>query len=152
MGILTDLNHPYVIVNKKTKTVLDLSGQDQKSIIGWSYHAGANQQWRLIGGNDGLFLIKSVSSGKYLRPLNGETKESQPLVAGNEPYGWDIKIDAQAQPGIRICAHNSDLVADLWGASANLGTEIKLFKAWYPGENQVWVLQPVVENSEQFIL
>jgi len=36
----------YVIVNKKSKTAFDLSGQDKKSIIGFTKHGRENQQVR----------------------------------------------------------------------------------------------------------
>jgi len=34
----------YYIINKKANTALDLSGKDQKSIIGFGFHGGDNQK------------------------------------------------------------------------------------------------------------
>ena len=34
----------YFIINKKSNTAFDLSGKDQKSIIGFGFHGGDNQK------------------------------------------------------------------------------------------------------------
>jgi len=34
----------YVLINGKSGTALDLSGSDNKSIVGWTKHGGTNQQ------------------------------------------------------------------------------------------------------------
>ena len=39
-----ETGQPYVIINKKSGTVIDLSGEDNQSIIGYNYHGGDNQK------------------------------------------------------------------------------------------------------------
>lgn len=43
MSIIESGKH-YKITNEGNGMVLDLSGTDNKTILGWEYHAGGNQQ------------------------------------------------------------------------------------------------------------
>lgn len=98
----------YKITNEQTKLVVDLSGADNKSIIGWNYHGGENQQvitfsisklgthnhdtlkWIPEEQDDGQWTIQSVTQ-KYLGfekvPENGT-----PLVGLDKPQSWEIEI------------------------------------------------------------
>ncbi|PPQ69127.1 hypothetical protein CVT26_003575 [Gymnopilus dilepis] len=136
-------NTRYIIRNKKAGTVIDLSGSDNHSVLGWNRHGGENQQWELIQENDGQWEFKNVATGKYLK-FDGEAKDGEPLIASDEPYGWDIWPDEQDPSGVRICVHNTRQVVDLsdHGNPAN-GTPVTLWWGWQPGENQVWIFERV---------
>jgi hypothetical protein len=102
----------YKITNEQAKLVVDLSGTNNKSVIGWESHGGTNQQvitfninisitctsydhntikWILQKQDDGQWTIQSVRSQQYLGfeniPGNGS-----PLVAVDKPQTWDIVI------------------------------------------------------------
>lgn len=98
----------YKITNEQTKLVVDLSGADNKSIIGWNYHGGENQQvitfsisklgthnhdtlkWIPEEQDDGQWTIQSVTQ-KYLgfeKVLDNGT----PLVGLDKPQSWEIEI------------------------------------------------------------
>jgi hypothetical protein len=95
----------YKITNEQAKLVVDLSGQDNKSVIGWESHGGENQQvitfnidisitctsydcdtlkWILKKQDNGQWTIQSVRAQKYLgfenSPGNGT-----PLVGLDKP-------------------------------------------------------------------
>jgi hypothetical protein len=64
-----DPNKCYKIINKYTGKSLDVYGANSANytqILQWSYHGGANQQWRVISNGDGTFDIKNRASGKLL--------------------------------------------------------------------------------------
>jgi hypothetical protein len=102
----------YKITNEQAKLVVDLSGQNNKSIIGWKSHGGENQQvitfninismtctshnhdmlkWILKKQDNGQWTIQSVRGQKYLGfekiPGNGTS-----LVGLGKLQTWDIEI------------------------------------------------------------
>lgn len=98
----------YKITNEQTKLVVDLSGADNKSIIGWNYHGGENQQvitfsisklgthnhdtpkWIPEEQDDGQWTIQSVTQ-KYLGFEKVRTMEHL-LSALDKPQSWEIEI------------------------------------------------------------
>ena len=52
----------YFIINKKANTAFDLSGKDQKSIIGFGFHGGDNQKVCYIEIPRFLFAILDLIS------------------------------------------------------------------------------------------
>lgn len=111
--------HYYVIINKKSGTAFDLSGQDQKSIIGFTVHRGDNQkvrcaatprslsdivdlisispQWKFTQFDDG-WTIQNKYNGKYLdievpnSPGNGV---SVVAIDTQNPRKWYVIYDDQ---------------------------------------------------------
>ncbi|KAG5643460.1 hypothetical protein DXG03_000892 [Asterophora parasitica] len=81
----------YRITNAKSGTVIDLSGEDFKSIIGYPNHNGTNQQWTLNWTGVG-WTFRSVSSGLYLA-IDGSNTNGTRLVAVTTPFGWHIWHD-----------------------------------------------------------
>ncbi|RDB22017.1 hypothetical protein Hypma_010816 [Hypsizygus marmoreus] len=81
----------YKITNAKSGTVVDLSGQDNRSIIGFPSHGGTNQQWALEWTNIG-WTFRSVATGLYLS-IDGSPADGTRLVAVTTPFGWHIWHD-----------------------------------------------------------
>lgn len=81
----------YKITNEKTKLVVDLSGENDKSIIGWKSHGGKNQQWITEEQDDGQWTIRSVRAQKYLG-FEGTPDNGTRLVGLAKPQLWDIEI------------------------------------------------------------
>ena len=49
--------HAYFIINKKSGTAFDLSGEDQRSVIGFTLHRGENQKVRSIYSDSSMVMI-----------------------------------------------------------------------------------------------
>ena len=99
----------YKITNEQTKLVVDLSAADNKSIIGWNYHGGENQQvmtfdilklgthnrdtfkWIPEEQDDGQWTIQSVTAQKYLG-FEKAPDDGTPLVGLDNPQTWEIEI------------------------------------------------------------
>ncbi|KAF4621987.1 hypothetical protein D9613_009502 [Agrocybe pediades] len=126
----------YVIVNTKSQTVMDLSGADSVSVIGWSRHGAENQQWEITFAGNG-WHIKNVATGKYLRHEGGNQNGSR-LIADQEPFVWHIWPDTHEITAGRIVVPSSSLNVDL-ADKGNLapGTPIQIWGRW-DGKNQVW--------------
>ncbi|KAI9448744.1 hypothetical protein BJY52DRAFT_1156294 [Lactarius psammicola] len=81
----------YKITNEQTKLVIDLSGVNFKSVIGYNFHGGENQQWITERQANGQWTIRSVEPSKYLgvetTPDNGTR-----LVGLDRPQFWDIEM------------------------------------------------------------
>ncbi|KAF8269117.1 hypothetical protein EI94DRAFT_1038863 [Lactarius quietus] len=87
----------YKITNEQAKLVVDLSGGDGKSIIGWTFHDGENQQWITEKQYDGKWTIRSVGPQKYIAFVN-TPENGTALVGLDEPQLWDIKILNSSDP------------------------------------------------------
>ncbi|KAN0132303.1 carbohydrate-binding module family 13 protein [Lactarius tabidus] len=128
----------YKITNEQANLVVDLSGQDNKSIIGWESHGGENQQWILKKQDNGQWTIQSVRAQKYLgfenSPGNGT-----PLVGLDKPQTWDIEI-LDVRPRYRLRVSGTNFVADFPLDKLIVGTGIQLWAGW-GGKNQTWVLE-----------
>ncbi|KAL7278227.1 hypothetical protein ACG7TL_008202 [Trametes sanguinea] len=95
-----------------TGTAVDMSGADNKTLIGYPMHGGPNQQ------------------------AHGGVHEHAAIVASPYPVSWNVE---QTEEGIRISWPNTDFVFDLadWG-SKTPGTKIELMHL-KPGEPcQLW--------------
>ncbi|KAF8257422.1 ricin B lectin domain-containing protein [Lactarius quietus] len=132
----------YKITNEQAQLVVDLSGADSKSIIGWTSHGGENQQWITEEQYDGQWTIRSVALQKYIALAN-TPKDGTALVALDEPQLWDIKIvdnGNYAKTSVKFCIRNTTLVADFPLDKLVVGTGIQLWADWN-GKNQIWVLE-----------
>ncbi|KAF9559357.1 carbohydrate-binding module family 13 protein [Agrocybe pediades] len=128
----------YVIVNTQSQTVMDLSGNDSVSVIGYPRHGGPNQQWELIFAQNG-WHIKSVSSGKYLRH-EGDDQNGRRLIATHDPFLWYIWPDTQNVTAGRISVASSSQIYDVdltdFG-NATPGTPVQIWGRT-SHNNQVW--------------
>ncbi|KAF7986846.1 hypothetical protein HWV62_12560 [Athelia sp. TMB] len=84
----------YKITNVKGGTVLDLSGGDNKSIIGYSDHDGSNQRWIFTHQRNG-WTLQSVGTGLYLG-IDGAPRDGAPVIATQGPTThWEIDNDGE---------------------------------------------------------
>ncbi|KDQ49765.1 carbohydrate-binding module family 13 protein [Jaapia argillacea MUCL 33604] len=126
----------YDISNVLGGTSLDLSGGDNRSIIGYGFHGGPNQKWFVERLNSG-WTFRSLGSGSYIG-IQGPPQDGTPLVATQEPTEWDIWPDEQDNSKYRVFLPNTPLNWDLadHGNSAP-GTLVTLWGKW-EGKNQTW--------------
>jgi len=136
----------YTLTNCKGGTVLDLSGADNYSIIGYRNHNGPNQSWifQKDDSSDNTWYIKSVGSGQYLG-IEGHIdniRDGTKVVAVDSPFRWHVEdSDIDGVQGIRILAHHTVFSVDLsnHGDSAE-GTRVELWGRWN-GPNQIWAVR-----------
>ncbi|KAK0455691.1 uncharacterized protein EV420DRAFT_1552763 [Desarmillaria tabescens] len=77
---------------EKGNTHVDLSGQDLRTIIGFSGHDGDNQRWEFATLGAG-YSIRSVYNGTYLSIDFKALNERRPhIVASSFPVSWDVKL------------------------------------------------------------
>lgn len=101
----------YLITNKKAGTACDLSGQDQKSVIGFTTQRSDNQkvrlspasfsgadpdlsaQWRVQDTGNG-WTVQNMFNQKYL-DVEGPLQDGTKVVAVEtaNPRTWDIRPD-----------------------------------------------------------
>ena len=104
----------YKITSEENGLVLDLSGSDAKSILGWGFHGGENQQvnnlrhfdrsvphahinhgttlqWIMERQDEGQWALRSVWTQKYLG-FENTPKDGTPLDALDKPQHWDIEV------------------------------------------------------------
>ncbi|KAF9467503.1 ricin B-like lectin [Collybia nuda] len=126
----------YIITNAKSGTVVDLSGEDNKSIIGFPKHGGTNQRWTL-NWTGKSWTFRSVSSEMYLG-LNGSPSDGTKLVAVTTPVEWHIWHDEVDPSTYRIFVPFTTFNMDLYAqGSAAPGTPITTWYTW-KGIHQTW--------------
>ncbi|KAI9566642.1 carbohydrate-binding module family 13 protein [Boletus coccyginus] len=134
--------HKYALINVKGGTALDLSGGDNRSIIGFPYHGGPNQEWYFEkAGEDHVFYIKSAESSqpKYLTSAGG-LHDGQKVVVDDAPFPWCVEdvgdrvIRISPESNRNFCVDLSDY------GNAKPGTPVELWGRW-DGDNQKWRLK-----------
>ncbi|PPQ72685.1 hypothetical protein CVT24_012663 [Panaeolus cyanescens] len=126
----------YFIRNVKGGTVVDLSGEDNQSIIGYPRNDGENQQWE-VEEVDGGWYIKNVQDGRYLA-LPEEPRDDLTVVVSEEPYIWHLWGDEEIEGGVRICVPNTQQNLDLTNyGSEEPGTRVAIWGRWQ-ANNQIW--------------
>jgi len=126
----------YSITNAKAGTVMDLSGLDNKTVIGYTNHNTTNQQWKLQWTNIG-WTFQSVGNGLYLG-IEGAKADGTRLVATTTPFGWHIWHDEVDPSTYRIFVPNTTLNVDLNNKGSTVpGTAITLWYRW-AGIHQTW--------------
>ncbi|OAX32521.1 carbohydrate-binding module family 13 protein [Rhizopogon vinicolor AM-OR11-026] len=138
--------HTYTLTNCRGGTVLDLSGADNRSIIGFYANGGSNQSWIFLrdhsGGNN--WYIKSARSGQFLG-MEGHIdniRNGTRVIAVSSPFRWNIEDSGIAGVrGIRILAHGTDFSVELsdhgnWAE----GRKVELCGRW-TGPNQIWAVK-----------
>ncbi|KAG0703393.1 carbohydrate-binding module family 13 protein [Suillus ampliporus] len=137
-------NQTYTLKNCKGGTVLDLSGGDNYSIIGYNNHNGPNQSWVFERIDAEGWLIKSAGSDKWLG-IQGEPwdiKDGNKVVAVSSPFKWKVEnSNIPGVEGIRILAHGTNFSVDLSdNGNSKEGTEVQLWGSWQ-GANQIWAVE-----------
>ncbi|KIK43193.1 carbohydrate-binding module family 13 protein [Suillus luteus UH-Slu-Lm8-n1] len=132
----------YSLKNCQGGTAVDLSGDDNHSIIGYHPHDGPNQAWIFQqDGDQNGWYIKSLRSGQYLGIEGSAYSSGVVAVAVSYPFKWDVRdSDIEGVHGIRILAHGTNYSLDLSGHGnpANY-TKVQLWGSW-AGANQIWGL------------
>ncbi|CAL1702567.1 unnamed protein product [Somion occarium] len=129
--------HKYRLVNAKSGTTLDLSGGDNKSLIGYDWHGGENQKWILERQGSG-WTFKNAASGLYFS-VEGNAEDGSPVTASENPTQWDIWPDEEDGSVYRIFLPNTRFNIDLADhGNPTPGTLVTLWNKWHPGVNQCW--------------
>ncbi|KAF8264528.1 hypothetical protein EI94DRAFT_461062 [Lactarius quietus] len=152
----------YKITNEGNGMVVDLSGADNRSILGWAFHGGENQQvsnlpyryrkwppythnslqWILEKQGDGQWTIQSLKYQKYLG-FESTPKDGTPVVGLDRPRLWDIEIlpDSEDHDNTRVkfWVRSTLLVVEFPKERSELGP-LQLWAA-RDGRHQVWVLE-----------
>ncbi|KIJ57645.1 carbohydrate-binding module family 13 protein [Hydnomerulius pinastri MD-312] len=132
-------NDIYFLINVKSNTCLDLSGGDNRSIIGYDFHKGPNQSWifEKVGGG---FYIKSVSSAQFLG-IAGEPQDGQMVIASPSPFEWHVVDEPGVNKAVRLFVPGTRFNVDLSdNGNKAPGTPVTLWGKW-GGENQLWRLE-----------
>lgn len=130
----------YRITNVRSGTVVDLSGVDNHTIIGYPYHSGRNQQWTFEWTGHS-WTIRSVSSGQYLGVNGTNYADGTGLVATSTPFEWDIWHDEADQNTFRFFVHDTHYNWDLNNyGDATPGEPITLWYTWN-GLHQTWRIE-----------
>lgn len=131
------------MTNVKAGNALDLSGTDNKSIIGYGVHGGPNQQWELQR-NDQGWTFKNKATGLYLS-YEGEAQNGTVIVGLQQERAWDIWPDEENQDKRvhRIFVHNTTQNIDLSNhGDPTPGTPVTLWEKTR-GKNQTWIFDKV---------
>lgn len=97
----------YYIMNKRSRTVVDLDIRNNKTVQCWTRHEGANQQVRVILFTCTLILsrlqwdLTEVQNGWQIRnalqrtylSFEGDPHDEQKIVCTSAPYVWHIWRD-----------------------------------------------------------
>jgi len=133
----------YTIKNVKGGTALDLSGGDNRSIIGFSFHGQGNQQWEVSerDGNNEV-TIKSVATGKYLS-IDQQPSNGIPVIASDNAQKWRIANDEHNGNAFRVYYPGTEFNFDLQDhGNSTPGTLIQLWEKT-PGKGQTWYFESV---------
>jgi len=132
----------YSLINKKAHNAMDLSGGDNKSVIGYDFHGGDNQKWKLeqVGSQ---WALQNVATGNYLTVEGDSVQDGTPLVVGGNKTVWDIWPDGGESKFYRISIPNTQLNIDLSDhGNPTPGTPVTLWIRW-EADNQCWEFSPV---------
>ncbi|KAL5521905.1 hypothetical protein ACEPAF_1759 [Sanghuangporus sanghuang] len=138
----------YVMRNLRSDSVIDLSGGDNKSIIGFPRHGFENQQWEFGILGDGWY-IRSAHSGAYLNIEKG-LGDGFPVIANSYPAAWVV----ENRPGeghnvFRISWPNTPYSFDLDNGDPTPGTKVNLWSNISGARHQLWQLQRCVEKDRK---
>ncbi|KAF8731506.1 hypothetical protein AX14_004755 [Amanita brunnescens Koide BX004] len=131
----------YHITNAKaTGNAIDLSGTDQKHVIGWPSHDGDNQKWHIerVGNH---YTIRNVRYGTYIGLASQNLQNNDAAVAVVGDFKWDIVADKEDETVFRIFVPGTPFNLDLTNHGSTEGnTPIAIYRAW-EGRNQCWKFQ-----------
>ncbi|KAE9404205.1 putative mannanase [Gymnopus androsaceus JB14] len=119
------------IHNVKSGTVMDLSGVDNKSIIGYPLDSvgGENQKWTTLWTGE-AWNFQNALTGAYLG-IAGTAQDGQNLTVSTTPTGWDIWHDTVNETNYRVFIPNTSQNWDLYAdGDATPGDPITLWGEW----------------------
>jgi len=137
----------YEIVSRNSQKCLDVFGastDDAASVIQWSCHGDANQQWKLELAGNGAYRLVARHSGKVLDFFGGLTDDLAPVIqfpldSGNNQL-WTLEPVEDGY--VRIVARHSGKALDVAGASLDDGAPVIQYRP-HDGANQQWLLRAI---------
>ncbi|KAI0049122.1 carbohydrate-binding module family 13 protein [Auriscalpium vulgare] len=121
----------YTLTDVRWGMSLDLSGADDRSLIGFGMHGWENQQWEFSRLGAG-YMIRSMHSQAFatLDGFNMQSGGVASIAAGSFPVCWDLEVlthfdseDEDEDIYARIRWPNSDLA---WGlAGEHVGARVR---------------------------
>ncbi|TCD66055.1 hypothetical protein EIP91_001863 [Steccherinum ochraceum] len=136
-------NQVFRIINVKGGTALDLSGGDNTTIMGYQWHGGDNQKWRVIDNGNNEWKFQNVGTGRYIY-IDGYAQDGTAVIAHeSNGTGFNIWQDEHDPSTYRVFVPNTRQNFDLsdHGNSTD-GTKVTLWGKW-EGKNQTWRFEPV---------
>jgi len=140
------------IVSRNSDKCLDVSygsTEPAASVIQWSCHGGANQQWRLEPVSDGAFRIIARHSGQVLDVYGGLVDDVTPIIQfpwhGGDNQLWTIEPASNGY--VFIVARHSGKVLDVEYASTDDGARVIQYTP-HGGANQQWLLHAVAPAAD----
>lgn len=128
----------YKLTNVLGGTVVDLSGGDNKSIIGYSDHNGPNQRWKFTHQHQG-WTLKSAGSDLFLG-IESPAADGVRVVATQQPTFWEIEKDSDDLSVWRFFVQGTQFCLDLSdNGNKTPGTPLEIWGKWH-GKNQTWRL------------
>ncbi|KAL9708775.1 hypothetical protein Ac2012v2_007929 [Leucoagaricus gongylophorus] len=124
---------------ENTGCVLDLSGENNSQLIGYSDNGGSNQRWMLDREDDG-WTIRSLETGMYAGVENWSTSNGSKVISLEEKYIWHIWREEGSDEHFRISVPNARMSLDLSNHGA--GPDIEIWGQW-EGHNQLWTFDEV---------
>lgn len=143
-GEYVTVDGDFIIVNKKSKQVLDVSLPSLENgcnVQQWRNTGEAHQQWKISHIGDGLHTIFSLYSGKALDVENGSLQNGANIQQwdyfGSANQQWLIKSNNDGS--FHILSARSQLALDIEGGSTSYGANLQQW-AYCGTENQKWLL------------
>ncbi|EKM74840.1 hypothetical protein AGABI1DRAFT_116707 [Agaricus bisporus var. burnettii JB137-S8] len=127
-----------------TDAVLDLSGEDNRSLIGYEPHGGDNQKWLLeevIGG----WLLQNVASGLYVSvdaspDQDGDYANDTNVIGAEEKFIWHIWQEEGVENAFRDRVSVPNVRKSLDLSNHGAGPDVKIWGKW-EGKNQLWYFE-----------
>ncbi|WIX93333.1 non-reducing end alpha-L-arabinofuranosidase family hydrolase [Amycolatopsis sp. DG1A-15b] len=146
-----DTNAWYVLVNRNSGKVLDVSGAstaDGAVIHQWSRHDGANQQWQFVDSGTGFYRLKSKNSNKVLDIGNWSTADGAKVQQWTDLNGTNQQFSLADSDGgyLRLINRNSGKAVEVTGASTADGAAVVQYGD-RQGASQQWQLVKVDGGS-----
>ncbi|WP_169945447.1 RICIN domain-containing protein, partial [Microbispora sp. H11081] len=147
-----DTNGWYVLVNRNSGKVLDVSGfstADGGSLVQWARTNGNNQQWRFVDSGGGYYRVLSRHSGKVLDVYNFSTADAADIVQWSDHNGTNqqFRLADSSDGYVRLINRNSGKAVEVQNASTADGGRIVQYSDW-GGNNQQWQFVRVGNVSE----
>ena len=139
-----DTNAWYVIVNRNSGKVLDVSGvssEDGAALTQWARIDGTNQQFQFVDSGGGYYRLKARHSGKVLDVSSWSTADNAAIHQWSDHDGVNQQFRLADSPDgyFRLINRNSGKAVEVPGFSSDDGTGIVQYSDW-GGVNQQWKL------------
>ncbi|KAL5501241.1 hypothetical protein ACEPAH_9628 [Sanghuangporus vaninii] len=128
----------YKLINVKAGTALDLSGGDNRTIIGFEDTGGDNQKWTISEpDSDDNQTIYCQAKNLYLA-IEDAPNDWTRVIASSSPDKWAIRRDSNDSSVWRVFFPGTGFNFDLANhGDPTPGTVIHLWSAT-DGQNQLW--------------